>query len=219
VRFFACSFFHQNTSPGPLIHTLKLFQNINSNSPRYLNSKLIPWCGPPRRIRSYNVAPPAGSNPTMWSPPRDRILRCGPSRRINSIGTRKGQGHGQGQGLGQRQGSDFPLWPLPGDRAFRCGPSRGIGLSAVAPPAGSDFPLWPLLGDRTFRCGPSQALWTVSDIRLWGGAQNLCVKPANLKSTFWQDAHIFGGLHRIQLSSKNMFLTFFKNNLVSKSYV
>jgi hypothetical protein len=67
--------------------------------------------------------------------------------------------------------------------------------------------------------GLSLALWTVGDIRLPGGALNFRGKHATLKSTFWQDAHICGDLHRIQLSSKNMFLTFFKNNLVSKSYV
>jgi hypothetical protein len=136
----------------------KAVSNINSNSPRYSNSKLIPCCGPPWRIRSYGVAPPAGSNPTVWPCLRDRILRCGPSRRIDSLGTKKGQGHGQGQGLGQGQGSDFPWWPLSGDRTFRSGPSRRIGLSAMAPPGGLDFPMWPLPGDRTLRCGPSRRI-------------------------------------------------------------
>jgi hypothetical protein len=115
----------------------KAVSNINSNSPRYSNSKLIPCCGSPRRIRSYGVAPPAGSNPTVWPSPRDRILRCGPSCRIDSLGTTKGQGHGQGEGLGQGQGLDFPWWPLPGDRTFRCGPSRRIESYGVALPMGS----------------------------------------------------------------------------------
>ena len=37
---------------------------------------------PPRGIESYGVAPPAGSNPTVWPPPGDPILRCGPPRGI-----------------------------------------------------------------------------------------------------------------------------------------
>jgi hypothetical protein len=52
-----------------------------------------------------------------------------------------------------------------------------------------------------------------------GGAQNLCAEHATLKSTFWQDAHICGDLHRVQLSSKNMFLPLFINNQVSKSSI
>ncbi len=99
----------------------------------------------------------------MWPSPRDRILRCGPSRKIDSLGTRKGQGHGQGQGLGQGR-----------DRTFCGGPSWGIGLSAVAPPAGSDFPLWPLPGDWTFRCGPSRGI-RLSDV----------APPAGLNPTVW----------------------------------
>jgi hypothetical protein len=89
---------------------------------------------------------------------------------------------------------------------------RGLSSDVTAQPAG----VWPASRARSTT---THALWTVSDIRLWGGAQNLCVKHAILKSIFWQDAHICGDLHRIQLSAKNMFLTFFKNNLVSKSYV
>jgi hypothetical protein len=172
-------FFSSKHVSRPLDSYPKAVSNINSNSPRYSNSKLIPRCGPPpedsiprcgpsRRIESYDVAPSVGSNPTVWPLPQDRILRCGSPRGIESygvappagstLGTRKGQGHGQGQGLGQGQGSDFPLWPLPRDRTFRCGPSRRIGLSAVAPPGGLDFPMWPLPRDRTFRCGPSRRI-------------------------------------------------------------
>jgi hypothetical protein len=122
----------------------KAVSNINTNLPRYSNLKLILCCGPPPEdFRSYGVAPPVGSNPMVWPPPRDRILRCGPSRKIDSLGTRKGQGQGHGQGLEQGQGSDFLLWPLPGDWTFQCGPSRGIGLSDVAPPAGSNPTVWP----------------------------------------------------------------------------
>ena len=88
----------------------KAVSNINSNSPRYSNSKLIPRCGPPRRIRSHGVAPPAGSNPTMWPPLLDRILRCGPSRRIESYG------------VALPAGLNPTVWPSPRDRL----PHRGI---------------------------------------------------------------------------------------------
>ena len=54
--------------------------------------------------------PPAGSNPTVWPPPRDRILRCGPPRGIRSYD------------VAPPGGSNFPLWPLPWDRL----PHRGI---------------------------------------------------------------------------------------------
>jgi hypothetical protein len=55
------------------------------------------------------------------------------------------------------------------------------------------------------------ALWTVGDIRLPAGALNWSGKHATFNSTFWQDAHICGDLHRVQLSSKNMFLPLFIN--------
>ncbi len=136
---------------------------------------------PPPRIRSYGVASPAGSNPTMWPPqrdrilqsgpsrriesygvaphPRDRILRCGPSHMINSLGTGKGQGHGQGLStVAPPGGSGFSLWPLQQDRTFHSGPSRGIGLSDVAPPGGSDFLMWPLPQNRILRCGPPHGI-------------------------------------------------------------
>jgi hypothetical protein len=60
------------------------------------------------------------------------------------------------------------------------------------------------------RARPSrwEALWTVGDIRLWGGAQNLCAEHATLKSTFWQDANICVDLHRIKFSSKYPLLLF-----------
>jgi hypothetical protein len=67
----------------------------------------------------------------------------------------------------------------------------------------------PELSQIQFACSAA-ALWTVGDIRLPGRALNFRGKHATLKSTFWQDAHICGDLHRIQLSSKNMFLTFQK---------
>jgi hypothetical protein len=35
------------------------------------------------------------------------------------------------------------------------------------------------------------ALWTVGDIRLPGRALNFRGKHATLKSTFWQDAHMY----------------------------
>jgi hypothetical protein len=176
-------FFSSKHVSRPLDSYPKAVSNINSNSTRYLNLKLIPCCGPPpensipqcgpsRRIESYDVAPSVGSNPKVWPLPQDRLLRCGPSRRIDSYdvaspagsnptgvappaGSTLGTRKGQGHGQGQGQGSDFPLWPLPGDRTFLCGPSRRIGLSAVAPPGGLDFLMWPLPGDWTFRCGPS----------------------------------------------------------------
>ncbi len=68
----------------------------------------ILWCGPSRGIVTMNMyvrwiprcaPPPAGSNPKVWPPPGDPILRCFPPRVSN-----------------------FPLWPLPGDRR----PHRGI---------------------------------------------------------------------------------------------
>ncbi len=109
--------------------------NINSNSPGHSNAKLGPCCGPPRRIRSYGVAPPAGSNPTMWPP-----------RGIESYG------------VAPPAGLNPTMWPPPRDRILRYGPSRRIGLSAVAPPGGLDFPMWPIPGDRILRCGPPHGI-------------------------------------------------------------
>ncbi len=125
---------------------------------------------PPLRIRSYGVAPPAGSNPTMWPPLRDWILRCGQSRRIESYGVAPPAGSTL---LGLERDRDMGR-DRDRDRTFCCGPSRRIWLSAVAPPAGSDFSLWPLPGDWTFRCGPSRRIG-LSDV----------APPAGSNPTVW----------------------------------
>jgi hypothetical protein len=129
------------------------------NSPRYSNSKLIPCCGPP-----------GGFDPTVWSLPQDRILRCGPVRGIESYGVAPPAGStllglGRDRDMGRARDRD---------RTFHCGPSQVIGLSAVAPPAGSDFLLWPLPGYWTFRCGPSRGIG-LSDV----------APPAGLNPTVW----------------------------------
>jgi hypothetical protein len=98
----------------------------------------ILWCGPPRGIKSYGVAPPRGSNPTLWPLPRDQILWYGPPRFIGDRTFRYGPSQGIGLSAVAPPGrSDFPLWPLPVDRTF-----------CYSPPGGSDFPLWPLPGDQ-----------------------------------------------------------------------
>jgi hypothetical protein len=103
-EIFCMQFFSSKHVSRPPDSYPKAVSNINSNSPRYSNSKLIPHCGPPPpRIRSYGVVPPAGSNPMMWPPPRARILRCGPSRRIESYG------------VAPPAGSNLKVWPLPQD--------------------------------------------------------------------------------------------------------
>jgi hypothetical protein len=113
----------------------------------------------------------------MWPPPRDRLLQCGPSRRIESYGVapppRKIESYSVAPPagltlLGLERDRDRDRDRDMGrdrdrDRTFRCGPSQGIRLSAVAPPAGWDFLLWPLPGDWTFRCGPSGG----SDFLMW----------------------------------------------------
>ncbi len=113
MRFVASKFVPQPPDSYP-----KAVLNINSNSPRYSNSKLIPVVPPPL----------AGSNPTVWPLLGDRILRCGPPPIIGD------------------RGSDFLLWPLPGDRTFRCSPSRGIRLSAMAPSGDRTFRYSPSRG-------------------------------------------------------------------------
>ncbi len=120
-------------------------------------------CGPLRWIKSYGVAPPAGSNPTVWPP-----------RGIESYSVASPAGSTL---LGLERDWDMGRdrdWDRDRDRTFCCGPSRGIGLSAMAPPAGSDFPLWPLPGDLTFRCGPSQGIG-LSDV----------APPAGSNPTVW----------------------------------
>jgi hypothetical protein len=165
----------------------KAVSNINSNSPRYLNSKLISrcgppppledsilWCGPSCRIQAYNVAPSAGSNPTLWPLLQDRILQCGPPpRRIESYGVAPPAGS--------------TLLGLERDRDRDCGPSRGIGLSAVAPPGGLDFPMWPLPGDRTFRCGPSRRIESYG-VALPTGSIAALHDPSNI---LWEHAVAF----------------------------
>jgi hypothetical protein len=169
-EIFCMQFFSSKHVSRPPDSYPKAVSNINSNSPRYSNSKLIPHCGPPR-----------GFDPTVWPLPQDRILRCGHLCGIESYS------------VAPPAGSNPMVWPPPGgiesygvappagstllgferdrdrDRTFRCGPSRGIGLSAVAPPTGSDFLLWPLPGDWTFRCGPSQGIG-LSDVAPPGGS-------------------------------------------------
>jgi hypothetical protein len=135
----------------------KAVSNINSNSPRYLNSKLIPRCGPP-----------GGFDPMVWNLPQNRILQCGPLCGIESYSVAPPSGSNptvcpsrRTTLLGLERDRDIGRdrdWDRDRDRTFRCGSSRGIRLSAVAPPAGSDFPLWPLPGDRTFRCSPSRRI-------------------------------------------------------------
>jgi hypothetical protein len=158
----------------------KAVSNINSNSPRYSNSKLIPHCGPPRGfdptvwplpqdrilrcghlcgIESYSVAPPAGSNSMVWPPPGESNPMVWPLLQDRLSWDLKGTGTGiELSAVAPPGGSDFPLWPLPLDQTFCCGPSRGIGLSDVAPLRGSDFPMWPLPEDRILPCGPPQGI-------------------------------------------------------------
>jgi hypothetical protein len=81
-------------------------------------------------MKSYSVALPGGSNPMVRPLLRDRILRCGPSSRIESYSVA------------------LLTWLGIRDRTFRYCPSQGIGLSAIAPTGGLDFPLWPLPGDQ-----------------------------------------------------------------------
>ena len=100
------------------------------------------------------MAPPAGSNPTVWPLPQDRLLGLERDRdmgrdRDRDWTFRGGPSRGIGlSAVAPPAGSDFPLWPLPGDWTFRCAPSRGIGLSDVAPPAGSNPTVWPSPRDR-----------------------------------------------------------------------
>jgi hypothetical protein len=113
------------------------------------------------------VAPPAGSNPTVWPPPPEGLIptvRPLPQDRL--LGLERDRDMGRDRD-----------WDRDRDRTFRCGPSRGIGLSAVAPPAGLDFPLWPLPGDWTFRCGPSQGI-RLSNVAPPTGS-NLTVWPSS----------------------------------------
>jgi hypothetical protein len=98
--------------PQPPYSYPKAVRNINSNSPRYSNSKPVPRCGPPWWIWSYDVAPPAGSLrwTFMW---------------------------GKSYGVTPPAGLNPKVWPPPGDPILLCGPPRGIKLSAVAPAVGS----------------------------------------------------------------------------------
>ncbi len=68
-EIFACSFFHQNTSPGPLIHTIKLFQ-IKIRIRQDIRIRSWSHNGhSPRRIRSY------GGGVTPWDQQQIRISR------------------------------------------------------------------------------------------------------------------------------------------------
>ncbi len=103
-------------------------------------------CGPPppRGIKSYGVAPPAGS--TLLGQERDRDRDIGRDRDRTF---RRGASRGIGlSAVAPPAGWDFPLWPLSGDWTFWCGPSRGMGVSDVAPPAGSNPTVWPSPRDR-----------------------------------------------------------------------
>ncbi len=118
-------------------------------------------CGPTRGLESCGVAPPRGSNPTLWPLPWDRILQHGRSRGIESYGV-----------------ALLVLLGI-GDRTFHYGPSRGIRLSTVAPPRGSDFPLWPLPGDQTFRYSPS-----------WGIGLSALAPTGGSRATPWDCSNI-----------------------------
>ncbi len=74
-------FFNQNTSHNLLIHTLNSFE-YKFEFAKIFKFEADPPMWPPRRIRSYNVALPRGSDPVVWPPPWDPILRYGPSRGI-----------------------------------------------------------------------------------------------------------------------------------------
>jgi hypothetical protein len=128
-------------------------------------------CGPSRGIKSYNVAPPAGSallglerdRDMGKDRDRDRTFCCGPSMGIGL------------SAVAPPTGSDFPLWPLPGDWTFRCGPSQGIGLSDVTPPAGSN-PTWPSPRDRLPHRGSIRIFFESMLLPLKGqSTKNVCM--------------------------------------------
>jgi hypothetical protein len=120
---------HVLPSPDPYPKTVS---NINSNSQRYSNLKSIPRCGPP---------------------PRDRILRCGPPRGIQSSDVAP-----PGKSFRMISALNPTVWPPPEDPILRCGPPRGIESYGVAPPEGLNPAVWPPPGDRILRCGPSREI-------------------------------------------------------------
>jgi hypothetical protein len=61
-EIFCTQFFASKLVPQAPYSYTKAVLNINSNSPRYSNLKLIPRCGPSWRIWSYNVPPPPGGS-------------------------------------------------------------------------------------------------------------------------------------------------------------
>jgi hypothetical protein len=83
--------------------------------------RLNPTVWPPKGIESYGVAPPAGSNLTVWPLPQDRILQCGPPRVIEDQGSDFPLSPFRLPAVAPTEGSDFPLWPLPGIKGHTAG--------------------------------------------------------------------------------------------------
>jgi hypothetical protein len=121
TRFFFMRFLPSEHVPQPPDSYPKAVSKIIQMA-RYSNSKSMNWRGPSRKIRLSNVA--------LF--PRDRFLRCGPPRGIesNSVAPRGIESCK----VASPVVSHLSVWPTSGYRFFFFGPSRGTGSYGVAPP-------------------------------------------------------------------------------------